>query len=413
VETIKTAVVILILLGILYGVYVVLNKPEPTPPPEAAWQTEELAPPQVSLGDPPGLTTPVSPEDRGRENAPSLAPQDVAATGDPTDSPSAVGHLDDTSADHRRPLAAAGGGVAPPSRLPLQEYPAHLDDNSTTLPSATERAGGSRTIATPVANVRDIAEPGTEGAEPAPRSLRPNDSRDPPPARVFDDVWRSALAQVQRQEFAEALLTLSLFYGDPYLTGEERQRLVDLLDPLAGRVIYSAEHTLERPHEVRPGQTLFDVAEQYRVPAILLQNINGVADPRVLQPGSKIKVVRGPFRAEVDVANSELVLFLGKYYAGRFPVSIGNDPAPKPATYEVRAKEEGREYRAPNGARIPPRAPDNPYGNVWLDLGGNMAIHGSPETPSAHGSLGCISLTAVDVADVFGILNVGSRVLVR
>ncbi len=61
-------------------------------------------------------------------------------------------------------------------------------------------------------------------------------------------------------------------------------------------MIYSREHLLEVPYEVRLKETLFDVASRCRVPYYLLANINGVSDPQVLVPGTQLKIVPGPFR---------------------------------------------------------------------------------------------------------------------
>ena len=51
-ETIKTAVVVILLLGVLYGAYVMLNKPELAPPPEAAWNPEQRGAPAIDVGVP-------------------------------------------------------------------------------------------------------------------------------------------------------------------------------------------------------------------------------------------------------------------------------------------------------------------------------------------------------------------------
>jgi LysM repeat protein len=234
-----------------------------------------------------------------------------------------------------------------------------------------------------------------------------------PSFRAFDNAWNSAVGHLEKGQWADALSTLSVFHDHPGLSGEERRRLLDLLDPLAGKVIYSAEHVLEPPYEVQAGDTLQSIADRYHVPATLLQNINGIANPDSLEPGTQLKIIRGPFRGEIDLQNSKLVLFLDKYYAGSFSVSIGNDPKPDPAEYQVRAKQPGREYFAPDGTEIPPNAPDNPYGSWWIDLGGDVCIHASPESLPSHGGLGCVSLETAEAADLYGILSVGSKVLIR
>ncbi|MCO6454417.1 MAG: LysM peptidoglycan-binding domain-containing protein, partial [Pirellulaceae bacterium] len=232
--------------------------------------------------------------------------------------------------------------------------------------------------------------------------------------QAFAKAMRTARSQISAGQFRDALHTLSIFHGSPDLTAEEHTQLLDLLDPLAGRVVYSTEHLLEEAYEVRRNETLFDIAERYQVPWQLLQNINGVRDPQVLVPGTKLKVVPGPFRAEVGLERGELTVFLGRLYAGRFPVTFGQDPPPVPGSYEIRDKRFDRAYYGGGSGTIPADDPRNPYGGIWLDLGQELCIHGSPPTQGpAADRLGCISLSPRDARDVYGILSPGSQVVIR
>ena len=54
-ETIKTAVVVVLLLAVLYGVYVVLNKQDLTPPSDVDTWNETATLPQVDTGMPSSL----------------------------------------------------------------------------------------------------------------------------------------------------------------------------------------------------------------------------------------------------------------------------------------------------------------------------------------------------------------------
>ena len=185
---------------------------------------------------------------------------------------------------------------------------------------------------------------------------------------------------------------------------------------MAARVIYSRESLLEEAYVVRKNDTLAKVAEAYQVPWQLLQKINGVANPEILVPGTTLKVIRGPFRAEVDLSRSEITVFLGELYAGRFPVTIGQDPSPQPGEYQVRDKQTQRAYYGADNRTIPAGSPLNPYGNVWIDLGNDICIHGSParDVPAAaNGPSGCIGLSPKDAEDLFAILSVGSTVKIR
>lgn len=441
-ETLKTAFVVVLLLAVLYGVFIVLNKPELGEAPELAWQTLATSPPEIEYGDPVGESSSPFPP---MITAPPEMKSEITPVQPDTAEPMGPVSIDelprigsDAAARSTDDLASdgttIGNTVANPSSLEaetsgyplkqadpgaeLAEYPPEFDSRAALatdedfLPPAPpdlsdrvarlENTGGDRRAS--------IYEQPTSETQQTPGDNGPQNRLG---ANSFEVAWQMATDQLNSQYWNDALRTLSAFYDRPEVAGRDRQRLVDLLDPLAGKVIYSQEHLLESPYQVRPGENLLEIAERYQVPVTLLKNINGITDPRNLTPGSMLKVVRGPFRAEVTMAKDELVLFLGDYYAGRFAVSIGNNPQPQPGQYVVQGKQEGREYFAADGSRIPPLARDNPYGRWWIDLGGNVSIHASPETTPSHGGLGCISLDPHDAADVFGILSIGSKVILR
>ena len=184
------------------------------------------------------------------------------------------------------------------------------------------------------------------------------------------------------------------------------------LDPLAREVIYSKRHLLEQPHRITRSETLQDVARIYDVPWQLLANINGIEDPLTILPGTELKVVRGPFRAEINLTQKELTLFMGDYYAGRFPIAVGNDPAPVEGTYTIQDKQTGKTFYNRTGSPVAPGSPANPYGNYWMDLGNQLCIHGSPNRAQPTEN-GCISLAEEIADDLYGILSQGSSVTIR
>ena len=237
-------------------------------------------------------------------------------------------------------------------------------------------------------------------------------SATPMPTTNLDNALRTADKLYLSDRRKEALATLSIFYGTPDLTGEQRSELLGRLDPLALEVIYSKEHLLERPYRVQRGETLMEIAERFEVPWELLANINEVRDPVTVLPGTDLKVVRGPFRAEVDLTTQELTLFLGDLYAGRFPVGIGSDPSPTIGTFTVQEKQRERTFFDPSGLPVAPGKVGNPYGNAWLDLGGQLCIHGSPSTTEPTTS-GCISLAGDYANQLYAILATGSAVTIR
>jgi LysM repeat protein len=418
VETIKTAIVVVLLLAVLYGVYVVLNKPELEPPPEVALQQPLLEAPDIKTGIPDSfgpLPSPVGESTMPLPPALGVAESRTETGADlprgPVAGPADIVAVD--SPDSLRP----GGSFPPPDPTGV---PGATADDAQPIAQVGAIESVSRTLGTVdddmahsgVSSGQDRdSQPSIYESPSAPNSQ--NDDTAYRSVRAFDSAWSSAVAQLEKGQLSEALLTLSFFYDDPSLEWDERQRLIDLLDPLAGKVIYSNESHLEAPYQIKSDETLYDVAERFQIPVALLQNINGISNPDTVWPGTTIKVLRGPFRAEVDIKQSKLVLFLGKYYAGQFPISAGNDPAPQPAEYEVRAKQPGCAYTATDGRQIPARAPDNPYGDWWIDLGQGVSIHGVPQTIPQRAGLGCVSLESADASDVYGILSVRSKVLIR
>jgi lipoprotein-anchoring transpeptidase ErfK/SrfK len=229
---------------------------------------------------------------------------------------------------------------------------------------------------------------------------------------AFEQAWRKAELQIGDGQLARALLTLTVFYRNRELDESSQKKLHERLDQLAGTVIYSTRHLLEDPYKVLRGETLEEIAQRYKLPPRLLQNINGLQDPSLVLPGTELKVLRGPFRAEVDTARGELTLFLGGLYAGRFSIQTGNDPPPRPGKYDVLDIQPGHTYISAAGQTIPAGSPANPYGQWWIDLGGDVCIHGAPDAGAAPGS-GCVALSPRDAGDVAAILSVGSKVIIR
>jgi lipoprotein-anchoring transpeptidase ErfK/SrfK len=428
VDTLKTAVVVVLLLAVLYGVYVVLNKPgEPFPEP-AAWQQPPMEPLQIDVG---GFDSDSS---FGATPSPSLPTAQVAS---PRDS---VGEIQPTQPTTSHPSVAAPeflAGRAPPEP-PTQQPPtpsfergipdrtvnAHDAGGGSIEPPPPMEAGqlatsqpyGAASNVTPKADSLAGAVPALE----APTSLPPDPSILPetPSAEGagFDqlqNLLQTVQTKVQNEQWYDALWSLSLFYDSPDITLTQRQLLHDWLDPLAARVIYSREHLIEQAYEVQSGDTLPAIAERYGVPWKLLANINSLQTADALPSGTQIKVLRGPLRAEVHLARNEITVFAGKLYAGRFPITVGSEPAPAPGQYRVLDKQTGRTYYAGDGKTIPPGDSSNPYGTAWIDLGEELCIHGSPPSGAAADAEGCIRLSSLDAGDLLGILSKGSTVNIR
>jgi LysM repeat protein len=395
VDTLKSLAVITMLGAVLYGVYVVASKPD-KPLPESI-QSLVRAGTAHEESDPAAALAPPSIEVASEEAAPSVAaPRALPLSGKKAYSASdrwatsQAPNADRASAYETGTPEKSDVATRPPETSPIErivyEQPAATADAQGS--SATERL----TTQAPPSSAKSSIN--GEDIEAAKQRLQ---------RFAFQRAWKTAQEQVAAGRHREALIALSPFYKDPAIPSEEQEELVGWLDALAAKVIYSTEHLLEPAYAVRRNESLYSISERYHVPYLLLRNINGVRDPEVLLPGTSLKVVRGPFHAEVDLSEKELTLFVQNMYAGRFPFAMGNEQA-APGEYVVVAKDPAKSYASGQGV-LGPKDPRNPYGGIYLDLGHGVAIHGSPSDAYAENSVGCISLAPRDAEDVFAILS--------
>ncbi|MFO1065908.1 MAG: L,D-transpeptidase family protein [Pirellulales bacterium] len=482
-QTIKTAVVVVLLLGVCYGAYVALNAPEPVLPPEYGLEDWKDEAPEVSFdssgsvavdipqlpGNAGGTSAPPAPslptlslpgansaKPKDKLNAPAMAelpksdfPQPELPKLDlpPTAGPSVAA---DGSEGPSVPLPNAAEG--PKVDLPKLDFPTASGlAGNTSLPAGLALPGGPNTTElenkghqpgdlTSIPGTLISAPAGLDGSAQDKSNALPTGFPEPSPPAVpkepqgvaastpiasagaamaqpkqtFESARKSALKSAADGKLREALVEMSLFYNNPEVTHEQHLDLVDILDALAAEVIYSKRHLLEPMTIVSPGETLESIAAKHKVAPELLTRINSLGDTRVVLTGTQLKTVTGPFRAEVNLNRGELTLFLNDMYAGRFPISVGTDPAPRSGTFEVIEKRRDRTYYGAGGNIFKGDDPRNPYGGVWIDLGQDLCIHGTPEMAVGDTSKsGCVSLAPIDAKDVYMILGLGSKVSIR
>ena len=472
-DTLKTAVIVVLLLAVVYGAYVVLSKPDAPLPQEIAWHDQKSSEPlQIDMGksdqhspsssvenstskmdsmwssdkkanEPKPLNSATSTADKSAVETTEVPKPSAAGFGFPATPANLLS--DKPVADRSGSEAGALGSVAAPNLLGSgpslgSRNEGNLGDSKTGtssgLPSLPELRSTSNDSKFPsdlsdapssgdgtLPKATDPSQPGS-GTTAAPGTPDPslgpisenssasNSAQAVTTSAVYDAALREAQWQMDESKWQSVLFTLSKFIHSPDLNADQQRKLYDLLDPLAAKVIYSAEHLVEPAYEVRRGDRLADIAQTYQIPWELLANINGIENPDLLVPGTKLKILRGPFRADVNLHANELTLFTGQLYAGRFPISVGTDPAPKLGEYQILEKQTGRVYYAGDGRTIPADDSTNPYGRVWLGLGSELSIHSSPDGGDSSG-MGCISLSPLDASDVYSILSQGSPVVIR
>lgn len=296
-------------------------------------------------------------------------------------------------------------GAAGPSNVPTAPYDQLPPTSTTQSPSTTGDRYGDYPPANQNTTNQDTSPSATATPNQAPSATSSTNA-------AFGVAMSTANDQLNRGQMDQALMTLSLWYEKAGLSDQEQEQLTALLDQVAGTVIYSQKHLLEAAYQVRPGDRLDDIARNYKVPPGLLVKINGIRDANNLTPGQELKVIRGPFNAQINTTSGVLTLFLGGYYGGRFKVHTGPEFDGIVGSFVVTSKN---------------RAHTSFGGHPWIELGqGYASAAGSPsgapsisivgmDLPSqvANGtSQGQIGVSVQDADDLFDILSQGSKVTI-
>ena len=208
---------------------------------------------------------------------------------------------------------------------------------------------------------------------------------------------RYAQSLLSGGKLVEALRELSKWYDHPALSPADQNQLVETLGQLAGTVIYSPDPWINAPYVVQQGDTLETIADGCQVPWQLLAKINGIQSPSQLNPGQQLKVIRGPFHAQLNLSQQWLALFVDGMYAGRFPVQGGPETLKPDGTYPV--------------AKIAADNPANAARRPYVSLGGDLHLC-VPEDAGAPG-VAAVRINQRDMADVFDMLSERSQVTVR
>ena len=469
-NSLKTAFVCLILLGVLYGMYQVLNAP-PARFDELGYA--ELTSPEVEDGTP--LEAPLDSSQRFAET-PAAPP--LAATGNngfSSESPSLADRSpieppasrDSSAMPSSPPTAAPRGGAfaASPAATAPTTTPRSPGGLTPTTPPATTAPAPGLASSIPATNPRTSESASATGTRPT-NSFAPNpmpstgpSSSDgirqvnldesgspgfqrsgaavPIPSSPAEAIAnrkprRSSITSVGDAEFATRLAAawtlandmvasgdykgtlreLTFFYGDPRLTSEQEQTLLAWLDALAAKVIYSTESHLEAAYIVRQGDDLGTIADGFGVTREFLFNVNQAkltsadAPPPV---GAELKVVRGPFHGEMSPSLGRLTMFLDDCYAGRFIVRSFQGVTDGTVVSVSKRYNNGRDFQNSMGI-VPAMHPENPLGRYIVEFTGGVLLHEGVSGTSAAAQ--DLSFSGPDSLDLHALFGAGSTLTI-
>ncbi len=222
------------------------------------------------------------------------------------------------------------------------------------------------------------------------------------------DAW---LASSNPKEELSAHKELSTLYWDH---PEWREALRSRIEKTAHSIYFARQPHYMTPYVVQPGDQLTKIGKLYNVPWEYLATLNQV-DPKKIRAGQKLKVIKGPFAAVVDLHCFELTIQHHGFFVKRYKVGIGKDGTSPIGEFPIKNKLVNPTYYGPDGNIIAADDPKNPLGEFWIDIGDSYGIHGTiePDSIGKAESKGCIRMKNEEAEEVYGFLGLGAKVIIR
>ena len=274
------------------------------------------------------------------------------------------------------------------------------------VPSETEAASSTKTTLSPVRN-RAVTVAAHQDPTENRNGETPAHGTDPTPAEQL----ALAIEKLEAGETPAAHRALSKLYWNHK---EYRPKIQDQIETTAKAIFFQSQPHFIEPYVIQQGDRLEAIAKKYQLSWEYLAKLNRT-EPRRIQIGQKLKVVKGPFGAVVDLNDFALTIHLQGYFVKRYEVCIGKDGSSPIGKFSVLNKVENPPYTGPDGKVIAADDPRNPLGERWIDLGESYGIHGTidPDSIGKAESRGCIRLRDQDIIEVYNFLVKGSEVVIR
>lgn len=403
-QTLKSALVMLLLAGVGYGAFLFMQRHNAPPPAGVDTEIPDIH--SITLGHDMGV--PAAPGEIPTQQLPSGQAQSGPVQSGPAGAPSFAPPSPDGSLPVIPPAPPLLGPSAAGANNTVSQTPPINQPMENALPSApvatvpplvnppTAGPPTDSTVTNPTAPPpANVVVPPGPGAAPSATAEKPHAAAADAPRVKFGEIWPQVEKLLAEDKLVEAHLELTQLYGQPDLSPQEDEQVTEMLGKLAGSIIYDAtsEHNIWPAYTVQPGDSLEKIASHNGVTPALLMKINGLTDPRAIKPGDGLKVVKGPFNAIVNLPRSEITLVLADRYAGRVPIHLG------------------REFTPPD-VRDPLSIVDKDPGDLWIGLGGKLGIHKQNSVTKSGAVRDSIAVAAEDAQDLYDILSMGSKVQV-
>jgi lipoprotein-anchoring transpeptidase ErfK/SrfK len=277
----------------------------------------------------------------------------------------------------------------------------------------------------PTPSVPQIVTPPSPELPKIAQELTPGPTVEPNPEAASLITEAAALLSENPSKIVGARDKLNQALRMP-MSPQQRSSVKEQLSELSDKWLFSRTVIPEDPlcesYQVRSGDTLEKIGNKYKVPHEILGTVNRINDPRSLQAGLPIKVIKGPFNAKIYRSDFTMDVYLQNTFVRSFRVGIGKDETETP-TGIWRVKSDGKLEKPPwpdpvSGRIIYPEDPEYALGSRWIGLEGlrgeakdrtGFGIHGTkdPQTIGTASSQGCIRMNNGEAILVYNMLFPG------
>ena len=236
--------------------------------------------------------------------------------------------------------------------------------------------------------------------------------------------WMGSAIATMDDPLEDGFHKLRVVFKLPYgLKKEKEWTLFSLRGALVvyrGRTYpYEIEYVKPYTYTVKPGETLWEIANRFGVRLADLVLINDIKDPDRVHSGTFLRIGRVRFkRSPTTVVINLFTARMGLYYDGIllrvYPVALGRSVTTPPGSYWIMRKVINPALYW-YGEYIPPDTPLNGLGTRYLQLSRpQYAIHGTskPWEIGKRISHGCIRMFNHDVEELDAFAPIGTQVVV-
>jgi len=360
-----------------------------------------------------------APDEQGRavsasaDNSPAQSPPDgqvqVAENAVGPQSEPTPTELDDPAAN------AATNPRSAKARLLAQHAEAAKPNPTTSAPPSQQVVPANAEKIASNDNPFDTDEPKPKSKPATGEIIQASHAVVEPERPTTDPALAARLAKIdeclQTNDLLRAHRDLStMYWSKPQWRHDIRTRI----EKTARAIYFDPQIHFLEPYVVKVNDQFTQFAKRYDVPWQYLAKLNQV-DPKRIRPGQKLKVIKGPFAAIVELDGYLLTVHAFGYYVRSYKVGAGKDGSTPIGKFTVLNKVSNPQYTDPQGRVIDSDDPNNPLGERWIDLGNGYGIHGTtdPASITKAESRGCIRMRNEDVEEVYDMLGVGSEVAIR